>query len=181
MSLAKLLGHIEIHNFWIIKIYRSHWNFLCLSSFVSGLPLCSHLQCLAENSFLQLYNLFSYITARGPTLYPWTTFYSNDWLIDWILIDWLHVVLRPIQAYFALIRASPSPANSCEIYRPNSDHLASGFLACDGRRRGDPNDTGVCSALTAFESEGVFNVPHLLWHGVSISRVSSEELTHLVA
>ena len=126
------------------------------------------------NSFLILYNLFSYLTAREPILDPWITFYSNV-LIDCIL---LCVPFNHISLIFGGHRR--------RWYRPHSDPLAFfrrtlGCLACDWRRRGDPNDTGVCSTLTAFESEGVFNVPHLLWHGISINTVSSEELTHLVA
>jgi hypothetical protein len=33
---------------------------------------------------------------------------------------------------------------------------------------------GLCSALRAFEQGGIFIVPHLLWHGTSVSPVSSE-------
>jgi hypothetical protein len=33
---------------------------------------------------------------------------------------------------------------------------------------------GLCSALRAFEQGGIFIVPHLLWHGVSVFLVSSE-------
>jgi hypothetical protein len=33
---------------------------------------------------------------------------------------------------------------------------------------------GLCSALRAFEQGGIFIVPHLLWHGTSVFRVSSK-------
>jgi hypothetical protein len=35
---------------------------------------------------------------------------------------------------------------------------------------------GLSSALTAFEQEGIFIVPHPLWHGTSVFPVSSEGL-----
>ena len=40
---------------------------------------------------------------------------------------------------------------------------------------------GLCSALKAFEQEGIFIVPHLLWHGTSVFPVSSEGPSHSVA
>jgi hypothetical protein len=40
---------------------------------------------------------------------------------------------------------------------------------------------GLCSTLRAFEQEGIFIVPYLLWHGTSVLPVSSEEPPHLVA
>jgi hypothetical protein len=40
---------------------------------------------------------------------------------------------------------------------------------------------GLCSVLRAFEQEGIFIVPHLLWHGASVFPVSSEGPPHLVA
>jgi hypothetical protein len=33
----------------------------------------------------------------------------------------------------------------------------------------------------AFEQEGIFIAPHLLWHGASVFPVSSEGLPHLFA
>jgi hypothetical protein len=38
----------------------------------------------------------------------------------------------------------------------------------------------LCSALRAFEQEGIFIVPHLLLHGTSVFPVSSEGPPHLV-
>jgi hypothetical protein len=40
---------------------------------------------------------------------------------------------------------------------------------------------GLCSALKAFEQEGIFIVPHLLWHGASVFPVSSKGTPHSVA
>jgi hypothetical protein len=39
----------------------------------------------------------------------------------------------------------------------------------------------LCSALRAFEQEGIFIVPHLLWHGPSVFPVSSEGPSHSIA
>jgi hypothetical protein len=39
---------------------------------------------------------------------------------------------------------------------------------------------GLCSALRAFEQEGIFIVPHLLWHGTFFCPVSSEGPPHSV-
>jgi hypothetical protein len=33
---------------------------------------------------------------------------------------------------------------------------------------------GLCSALRASEHRGIFNLPHLLWHGTSVFPVSSK-------
>jgi hypothetical protein len=43
------------------------------------------------------------------------------------------------------------------------------------------NQGCLCSALRAFQQEGIFIVPHLLWHGASAFPVSSEGLPHSVA
>ena len=43
-----------------------------------------------------------------------------------------------------------------------------------------PQNLGLCSALRAFEEEGIFIVSHLLWPRVSIFPVPSEELPHSV-
>jgi hypothetical protein len=40
---------------------------------------------------------------------------------------------------------------------------------------------GLYLALRAFEQEGIFIVPHLLWHGTSVFPVSAEGPPHLVA
>jgi hypothetical protein len=40
---------------------------------------------------------------------------------------------------------------------------------------------GLCSALKAFEQRGIFIVPPLLWHGISVFPVSSVGLPHSVA
>jgi hypothetical protein len=40
---------------------------------------------------------------------------------------------------------------------------------------------GLCSALRAFEQEGIFIVQHLLWQGTSVFPVSSERQPHSVA
>jgi hypothetical protein len=40
---------------------------------------------------------------------------------------------------------------------------------------------GLCSAFRAFEQEGFFIVPHLLWHGASVFLVSSEGPPHSIA
>jgi hypothetical protein len=40
---------------------------------------------------------------------------------------------------------------------------------------------GLCSALRAFEQDGIFIMPHLLWHRVSVFLVSSEGLPHSIA
>jgi hypothetical protein len=40
---------------------------------------------------------------------------------------------------------------------------------------------GLYSVLRAFELEGIFIVPHLLWHGASVFPVSPEGLPHLFA
>jgi hypothetical protein len=40
---------------------------------------------------------------------------------------------------------------------------------------------GLCLALRAFEQEGIFIVPHLLWHEASVFPVSSEGPPHSVA
>jgi hypothetical protein len=40
---------------------------------------------------------------------------------------------------------------------------------------------GLCLALRAFEQEGIFIMPHLLWHGTSDFPVSSEWPPHSVA
>jgi hypothetical protein len=39
---------------------------------------------------------------------------------------------------------------------------------------------GLFSALRACEQEGIFIVPHLLWHGALVFPVSSEGPPHLV-
>jgi hypothetical protein len=40
---------------------------------------------------------------------------------------------------------------------------------------------GLCLTLRAFEQAGIFIVPHLLWHGISVFPVSSEGPPHSVA
>jgi hypothetical protein len=40
---------------------------------------------------------------------------------------------------------------------------------------------GLCSALRVFEQGGIFIVPHLLWHGTSVSPVLSKGTPHSVA
>jgi hypothetical protein len=40
---------------------------------------------------------------------------------------------------------------------------------------------GLCAVLRAFEQEGIFFVPNLLYHGASIFPVLSEGPPHLVA
>jgi hypothetical protein len=40
---------------------------------------------------------------------------------------------------------------------------------------------GLCYALRAFKQGGIFILPHLLWHGVSVFPVSFEEPPHSVA
>jgi hypothetical protein len=42
-------------------------------------------------------------------------------------------------------------------------------------------NSGLWSALRAFEQGGIFIVQHLLWHGTSVFQVSSEELPHSAA
>jgi hypothetical protein len=41
-------------------------------------------------------------------------------------------------------------------------------------------NSGLCSALGAFEQGGIFIVPHLLWHGALVFPVSSEGQPHSV-
>jgi hypothetical protein len=50
------------------------------------------------------------------------------------------------------------------------------IISCEGLQTLDP-----CSALRAFEQEGIFIVPDLLWHEASFFLVSSEGLSHLIA
>jgi hypothetical protein len=46
---------------------------------------------------------------------------------------------------------------------------------------GGLQNLGLCSALMAFEQEGIFIVLHLLWHGTSVFPVSFEGSSHSVA
>ena len=69
--------------------------------------------------------------------------------VSW-LIDWLFTVLHPSQEYFTYMETSP---------------------AVEGLQ-----NLGLCLALRTFEQRGIFIVPHLLWHGVSVFPVSSEGL-----
>jgi hypothetical protein len=49
-------------------------------------------------------------------------------------------------------------------------------IACEGLQVLD-----LCSALRAFDQERIFIVLHLLWHGASVSPVSFEGPSHLMA
>jgi hypothetical protein len=49
-------------------------------------------------------------------------------------------------------------------------HLYGDVIIADGGLQ----NLGLCSTLKAFEG-GIFNVPHLLWHGTSIFPVSSDK------
>jgi hypothetical protein len=49
-------------------------------------------------------------------------------------------------------------------------------IACAGLQTLD-----VCSALGAFEQEGIYIVLYLLWYGDSVFPVSSEEPSHVIA
>jgi hypothetical protein len=74
------------------------------------------------------------------------------------LIDWLFTVLRPNQEYFT--------------YEYEDVTITSEGLQNLGLH-------AWCSR--PFEQEGIFIVPHLLWHGTSVFPVSSEGLPHSVA
>jgi hypothetical protein len=49
-------------------------------------------------------------------------------------------------------------------------HLYGDVIIADGGLQ----SLGLCSTLKAFEQGGIFNVPHLLWHGTSVFPVSSK-------
>jgi hypothetical protein len=110
---------------------------------------------IEKNSLCVLYFIYFYFQSVWKVNVLHCIKEVIDWLIDsllfYVALDQFIELLFYVLKNFSLIwRKSPLPSEGLQ-------------------------NLGLCSALRVFEQGGIFIMPHLLWHGVSVFLVSSYE------